>query len=69
MPLVSGNIRGLPDMQRKAFLFDNVTDPKGGATTAAAVGVLGASRKIYKMALGLEENSAPGKWRSAGIGP
>src|SRR5262245_24827545 len=60
MPLVRWQYQGLPDNQRKAFLFDNVTDPKGkNYDCKVAVGVLGASRKIYKMALGLEENSAP----------
>ena len=29
MPLVRWQYQGLPDSQRKAFLFENVTDPKG----------------------------------------
>src|SRR5262245_12798404 len=60
MPLVRWQYQGLPDKQRKAFLFDNVTDPNGkNYDCSVAVGVLGASREIYRMALGLEENSAP----------
>ncbi len=62
MPLVRWQYQGLPDNQRKAFLFDNVTDPQGRSyDCSVAVGVLGASRSIYKMALGLEENSGPGE--------
>src|SRR4029453_12313608 len=54
MPLVRWQYQGLPDNQRKAFLFDNVTDPQGRSyDCSVAVGVLGASREIYKMALGL----------------
>jgi UbiD family decarboxylase len=62
MPLVRWQYQGLPDSQRKAFLFENVTDPQGrNYDCRVAVGVLGASRSIYKMALGLEEKSGPGE--------
>ena len=62
MPLVRWQYQGLPDHQRKAFLFDNVTDPQGkNYDCSVAVGVLGASRSIYKMALGLEEKSGAGE--------
>src|SRR4029077_16110209 len=62
MPLVRWQYQGLPDSQRKAFLFDNVTDPQGRSyDCSVAVGVLGASREIYQMALGLEEKSGPGE--------
>lgn len=54
MPLVRWQYQGLPDSQRKAFLFENVTDPQGrNYDCSVAVGVLGASRGIYKMALGM----------------
>ena len=53
MPLVRWQYQGLPDGQRKAFLFENVSDPQGkNYDCRVAVGVLGASREIYKMALG-----------------
>ena len=70
MPLVRWQYQGLPDSQRKAFLFESVTDPQGkNYDCRVAVGVLGASRGIYKMALGLEENSGPGdvaeRWNRA----
>src|SRR5205823_14347023 len=49
MPLVRWQYQGLPDNLRKAFLFDNVTDPQGSQyDCSVAVGVLGASREIYK---------------------
>ncbi|HEY7321047.1 MAG TPA: UbiD family decarboxylase [Candidatus Binatia bacterium] len=70
MPLVRWQYQGLPDSQRKAFLFENVTDPQGkNYDCRVAVGVLGASREIYKMALGLGQNSGPGdvaeRWNQA----
>ena len=70
MPLVRWQYQGLPDSQRKAFLFDNVTDPQGKSYDCrVVVGALGASRSIYKMALGLEEKSGPSevaeRWNQA----
>jgi 4-hydroxy-3-polyprenylbenzoate decarboxylase len=54
MPLVRWQYQGLPDGQRKAFLFENVTDPQGrNYDCRVAVGALSASREIYKMALGV----------------
>jgi 4-hydroxy-3-polyprenylbenzoate decarboxylase len=70
MPLVRWQYQGLPDSQRKAFLFDNVTDPNGrNYDCRVAVGVLGASREIYKLALGIAGDAAPGavaeRWNRA----
>ena len=70
MPLVRWQYQGLLDDQRKAFLFDNVTDPEGKSYDCrVAVGVLGASRAIYKLALGLNEKSEAGevaeRWNQA----
>ncbi|MGH7930669.1 MAG: UbiD family decarboxylase [Candidatus Binatia bacterium] len=70
MPLVRWQYQGLPDSQRKAFLFDNVTDPEGrNYDCRVAVGVLGASREIYKMALGIAADGNPGmvaeRWNHA----
>ena len=70
MPLVRWQYQGLPDSQRKAFLFDNVTDPQGkNYDCRVAVGVLGASREIYKMALGVDANNGGGgvseRWNNA----
>jgi len=61
MPLVRWQYQGLPDNQRKAFLFENVTDPQGrNYDCSVAVGVLGASREIYKMALGVAGRNVSG---------
>ena len=61
MPLVRWQYQGLPDSQRKAFLFENVTDPRGKSYDCqVVVGALGASRAIYKMALGVEERDGSG---------
>ncbi len=70
MPLVRWQYQGLPDSQRKAFLFENVTDPQGrNYNCRVAVGVLGASRKIYRMALGADDRDGPGgvaeRWNHA----
>ncbi|HXK30151.1 MAG TPA: UbiD family decarboxylase [Candidatus Binatia bacterium] len=61
MPLVRWQYQGLPDGQRKAFLFENVSDPQGkNYDCRVAVGVLGASREIYKMALGVADDDNAG---------
>jgi 4-hydroxy-3-polyprenylbenzoate decarboxylase len=70
MPLVRWQYQGLPDDQRKAFLFDNVTDSKGTQYDCrVVVGALGASRKIYKLALGLSNEDGPSaaaeRWNQA----
>jgi 4-hydroxy-3-polyprenylbenzoate decarboxylase len=61
MPLVRWQYQGLPDGQRKAFLFENVTDPQGrNYDCRVAVGALSASREIYKMALGVADDDKAG---------
>jgi len=61
MPLVRWQYQGLPDSQRKAFLFENVTDPQGRKYDCrVAVGALSASREIYKMALGVADDDNAG---------
>ena len=70
MPLVRWQYQGLPDSQRKAFLFENVTDPQGRKYDCrVAAGVLGASRAIYKLALGVGDKAGSGgvaeRWNDA----
>ena len=61
MPLVRWQYQGLPDSQRKAFLFENVTDPQGrNYDCRVAVGALSASREIYNMALGVADDDNAG---------
>ena len=50
MPLVRLQFRGLPEEERKGFMFDNVVSANGRKYDASvAVGVLAASRDIYAL--------------------
>lgn len=52
MPLVRWQFRGLPEDQRKAFLFENVVDAKDKAyPIPVLVGAFAASRDVYATAL------------------
>src|SRR3954462_3505837 len=53
-PLVRGRVRGgIPEAERKAFLFENVVDGQGHRyDMPVAVGVLAASRRIYSVGMG-----------------
>ena len=52
MPLVRWQFRGLPEEQRKAFLFENVVDATGRAYgVPVLVGAFAASRAVYATAL------------------
>ncbi len=52
MPLVRLQFRGLPDEQRKGFLFENVRDSKGKKYhSPVAVAVLAGSDKIYSIGM------------------
>ena len=51
-PLVRWQFRGLPESDRRAFLFENVRDARGRSYTASvAVGALAASREIFCVAM------------------
>ena len=65
MPLVRWQYQGLPDAQRKAFLFENVVDGQKSFQCRVAAGVLGASREIYQMALGAEDGQVAERWADA----
>ncbi len=63
IPLVRLQFRGLPEDQRRAFWFRNVTDSTGRDFDASvAVGSLGASRAIYGAALGVAPDEIGAKW-------
>src|SRR3990170_6032485 len=52
MPLVRWQFRGLPEEQRKAFLFENVIDATGRSyKIPVLVGAFGASRAVYATGL------------------
>lgn len=70
MSLVRWQFRGLPREQRKAFWFDNVVDVRGRKyDMPVAVGVLGASRKIYALAMGTTVDQISRAWEQAQLHP
>ncbi|MFQ5915912.1 MAG: UbiD family decarboxylase [Nitrospinota bacterium] len=66
MPLVRWQFRGLPESQRKAFLFEKVTDSRGRQyQTPVAVAVTAISRKMYALGMGCEETETADRWVEA----
>ncbi len=70
-PLVRWQFRGgIPERERKAFLFENVVDSTGRAyDMPVVVGALAASRWIYAHGLGCSIDDINQKWRSAQANP
>jgi 4-hydroxy-3-polyprenylbenzoate decarboxylase len=66
-PLVRWQYRGgIPEDQRKAFLFTNVTDPTGRRyDLPVAVGALGASSRVYAIGMGCAPEEADARWAAA----
>ena len=63
MPLVRLQFRGLPESQRKAFWFRNVTDARGRSFDGSVViGSLGSSREVYAAALNVQPNEIAATW-------
>ena len=70
MPLVRLQFRGLPEEERKGFLFDNVISVTGKKYDAAvAVACLAGSREIYALGLGCEVDEIRDKWVQAQLHP
>jgi 4-hydroxy-3-polyprenylbenzoate decarboxylase len=70
MPLVRWQFRGLPESERKAFLFTNVVDVAGRKyDMPVAVGCLAASREIYALGLNCSVDQIPQKWMEAEKNP
>ncbi|MGH7886827.1 MAG: UbiD family decarboxylase, partial [Candidatus Binatia bacterium] len=67
MPLMRLQYRGIADEERRAFLFENVTDSRGKKHgIKVATGVYGSSREIAAMGLGCREPfEIYEKWREA----
>ena len=66
MPLVRLQFRGLPEEQRKAFWFRNVTDARRRHFDGSVlVGALGSSRAIYAVALGVAPDGIASAWAQA----
>src|SRR5262249_55350113 len=70
-PLVRWQFRGgIEERDRKAFLFTNVTDSKGRKyDIPVAVGVLAASREIYRIGMGCPLDKINETWVKAVANP
>ena len=70
-PLVRWQFRGgIEEKDRKAFLFNNVVDSKGRKfDVPVAVGVLAASRDIYRTGIGCELDEIEETWNKATANP
>ncbi|MEE2761266.1 MAG: UbiD family decarboxylase [Pseudomonadota bacterium] len=66
-PLVRWQYRGgIPDEERKAFIFSHVTDATGrGYDMPVVVGALAGSRAIYRAGLGVDTGGVGPLWRRA----
>ena len=66
MPLVRWQFRGLQEEDRKAFLFENVTDVKGKHySMSVSVGTLAASTEIYALGLMCRPEEIHERWAKA----
>lgn len=71
-PLVRWQYRGgIPEEERKAFLFENVVDNRGRKYPgqSVAVGVHAASKYVYAIGLGCKPDEIPAKWEHALANP
>ena len=66
-PLVRWQFRGgIPEHERKAFLFENVVDGSGHRyDMPVAVGALAASREIYRLGMGCPLDEINDRWSQA----
>jgi UbiD family decarboxylase len=71
VPLVRLQFRGLPEHERRAFLFEHVTDSRGRDFDGrVAMSTFAASRAVYAAALGVEHvDDAGAAWQRALSGP
>lgn len=66
VPLVRLQFRGLPAAQRRAFLFENVSDSRGRRFDASvAIGAFASSREVYATALGGDVGDIASVWQRA----
>ncbi|MDP2734655.1 MAG: UbiD family decarboxylase [bacterium] len=69
-PLVRWQFRGLPEAERRGFLFENVTDVKGRKySIPVAVGIHAASREIYGLAMQCGPQEISAAWTKALMRP
>ena len=63
-PLVRLQFRGLPESQRKAFLFENVVDSRGRSyDIPVLVGALAGSADIYALGMGCDLEDIEKVWK------
>jgi UbiD family decarboxylase len=66
MPLVIWQYHGLAPGERRAFLFESVTDGRGNRYQGSvAVGLIGASKAIYALAMNCPEEKIRERWLEA----
>lgn len=69
-PLVRLQFRGLPEKERKAWLFENVYDSKGKKyNIPVLIGALGASPQVYAIGLQCQVNEIGKRWAHAQAHP
>lgn len=69
-PLVRLQFRGLPEQERKAFIFENVTDSKGRSyNSPVATCVAAANSDIYALGLMCQPPEIAEKWTQARLKP
>ncbi len=69
-PLVRWQFRGLPESQRRGFLFENVVDVKGKKyPIPVAVAIHAASREIYGLAMNCGPREIAETWTRALLNP
>ena len=69
-PLVRLEFRGLPDEERTAFLFENVTDSRGQKyDIPVAVAVLAGSQEIFALGIKCKPEEIQQKLTAAALGP
>jgi 4-hydroxy-3-polyprenylbenzoate decarboxylase len=70
MPLVRLQFRGLPENQRKAFLFDKIVDTKGKRyNMPVIVGSHAASTEVYALGMMCEPTEIMERWSQAQLHP
>ncbi len=70
MPLVRWQLRGLPEEERKAFLFENVVDVKGKRyDIPVLVASHAASREVYAIGMMCEPDQIWDRWGEAQLHP
>ena len=69
-PLMRWQFRGLPESERKAFLFEKVTDSRGREySIPVVVGALAASEEIYVQGLHSAQTDAYARWQQSIANP